>query len=189
MATIYLKDIFRWRILASSKHEICNIMRLSQNKRDAKLCAICSDISEQAHTHVQLKCMPHAQQRVNRCIFYVMHIKNPAVPKNVRNLGRIRWAQKMPSLFELTQRDLANWSMVISASDIVPRAIVFSKHVNTVLNRIPVVRLLSSPVRVRQFSARYVRYKRSLRRHVSAVDVQKPDRFVYKQKSSECRLH
>ena len=58
-----------------------------------------------------------------------------------------------------------------AACDIIPQAIILRIHVNTVLVIIHVARLSNVPICVRQGSARCARYKRSLRRSVSAVDV------------------
>ena len=57
-----------------------------------------------------------------------------------------------------------------AACNIIPQAINLWIQVNTVLVII-IARLSDVPIRVRQGSARCVRYKRSLRRSVSAVDV------------------
>ena len=57
-----------------------------------------------------------------------------------------------------------------AACNIIPQAIILWIHVNTVLVVI-IARLSDVPICVRQGSARCVRYKRSLRRSVSAVDV------------------
>ena len=58
-----------------------------------------------------------------------------------------------------------------AACNIIPQAIILWIQVNAVLVIIHVARLSRVPIRVRQGSARCVRYKRSLRRSVSAVDV------------------
>ena len=63
------------------------------------------------------------------------------------------------------------------------QAIILWIQVNAVLVIIQVARLSRVPIRVRQGSARCARYKRSLRRSVSAVDVYIADSFACKQKS------
>ena len=72
------------------------------------------------------------------------------------------------SLYELTF-DFANCWQIETAWDVIPLANV-SVYVDTILVS-DVVRLSPVPILVAQFRACFVRYKRSLRRHVSAVDI------------------
>ena len=79
----------------------------------------------------------------------------------------------MISLQELTSfTNKRQWTI---AFVIVPRAIFVSIHVDAVLVVVPVIGFVFAPVRVRQRRAVHGRYKISLRRRVSAVDVYRGD--------------
>ena len=69
----------------------------------------------------------------------------------------------------------ANCRQRLVAFVVVERAINVSIHVDAVLVVVPVIGFVFAPVRVRQRRAVHGRYKISLRRRVSAVDVYRGD--------------
>ena len=93
-----------------------------------------------------------------------------------------RWEDAKTRSVKLTLFDLAYCRQRRAASDIVPQTIIGGIHVDAVFVKV-VIWLPAMPFRVRQISARYARYKRSLRCRVSAVDVYQVDSVACKHYS------